>query len=195
MENTRIQKGITMKKVTTFAVSIILLSGCAAIFAATRPLAANTSEPSKALPQSSELQGKIVEETSEKQTENPPATEITLKVPTITQSIYYHKGTVYNEKGRTQIRWDEVENAESYEIEIIKVDGTTKIYTSKTGTLMLYDGDDDFINGCLKVWKDSRLISASVRVRAVGANDQVSSWSEETKIRCNGVHSSLSSVF
>lgn len=42
--------------------------------------------------------------------------------PIITESRFYHSASVASLKNRLQVRWDAVENAESYEIEVVKAD-------------------------------------------------------------------------
>lgn len=109
--------------------------------------------------------------------------ENVLAAPAITESKFYHTGTVASLKNRLQIKWDAVDGAESYEIEVVKADGTTITYTAATNSLLVKN------SACLKVYveKISTWTAATVRVRAV-ASDAVGEWSDAAKIGCDAIH-------
>ena len=114
----------------------------------------------------------------------PSEPEMTvLGTPTITESRFYHNASVSSLKNRLQIKWDAVENAESYEVEVVKADGTTKTYTASSNSLMVKG------NACPKVYVEttSTWTAATVRVRAI-AGDSVGEWSTAAKISCDSIH-------
>lgn len=118
--------------------------------------------------------------------ELPEITETaTLDTPVITKSTYSHNAVLSN---TLQLVWDEVDGAESYEVEITKADGSSKIYAADTPCLLIKAGSDDFITGCPKVYvaETSTWTAATVSVRAL-AGDDASSWSETAKISCNAL--------
>lgn len=111
----------------------------------------------------------------------PEVTEpemIVLGVPAVTEARYYHKGIQ-----RLQIRWDAVDSAESYEVEVTKADGTTDVYTTNSATLFLKNVE------CPRVYieETSTWAAASVKVRAV-CGESVGEWSEAVKIGCDMIH-------
>lgn len=107
----------------------------------------------------------------------------TLGTPTITESRFYHSASVSSLKNRLQIKWNAVENAECYEIELTQADGSVKNYTSSSNTLMVKS------TTCPKVYTESTSTwtAATVRVRAV-AGDSVGEWSAAAKISCDAIH-------
>lgn len=109
----------------------------------------------------------------------------TLDTPVITKSTYSHNAILSN---TLQLVWDEVDGAESYEVEITKADGSSKVYTTTGACLLIKAGSDDFITGCPKVYvaEASTWTAATVRVRAL-AGDDASNWSETAKISCNAL--------
>lgn len=118
--------------------------------------------------------------------ELPEDTETsTLDTPVITKSTYSHNAVLSN---TLQLVWDEVDGAESYEVEITKADGSSKVYTTTGACLLIKAGSDDFITGCPKVYvaETSTWTAATVRVRAL-VGDDASSWSETAKISCNAL--------
>lgn len=111
----------------------------------------------------------------------PDAVE--LGIPVITTARFYHSGSVASLRNRMQISWDDVEGAESYELEVVKADGTIMTYTSTTTSLTQKN------MACPKVYVEatSTWTAATVRVRAV-AGDSVGEWSEAAKIGCDMIH-------
>ena len=100
-----------------------------------------------------------------------------LTTPTITECRYIHSYGYYY-PSRLQIRWGEVEDATSYEIIIKKTNGTERTYTSNYNSLIVNEGEDDFITCCV--------MGGTVKVRAVKGNGSLYSlWTEENTIACN----------
>lgn len=103
-----------------------------------------------------------------------------LSTPKITECRYIHSNVFYS-KSRLQVRWDEVEDATSYEIMVTKADGTSRTYTSNYTSLIVDKNEDDFITGCPK--------PATVKVRAVKDDGALYSlWTEEDDVACNAIH-------
>ncbi len=101
-----------------------------------------------------------------------------VEVPEITQAIYYHGSSFFN-RARLQVRWNEVEGADSYEIKVTKKDGTSKTYTKTSTSLFAYKDHDDFIDGCVN--------GATVQIRSVTEEGLYSGWSDEETVGCNSV--------
>lgn len=106
-----------------------------------------------------------------------------LGVTTITESRFYHSASVASLKNRLQIQWEAVDGAESYEIEVIKADGTVLTYTASSNSLMVKNST------CPKMYVEatSTWTAATVRVRAL-AGDTVGNWSDTAKIGCDQLH-------
>lgn len=113
----------------------------------------------------------------------PEIPESELEAPVITEARFYHSASVASLKNRLQISWDAVENAESYEIEVVKADGTVECYTAVATSLMKKNV------ACPKVYIEatSTWTAATVRVRAI-ACDSIGDWSEAVKIGCDKLH-------
>lgn len=107
--------------------------------------------------------------------------QVELGVPEITEGRYYHS-PVYGDP-YFQIRWDAAENAERYEVEIVKADGTREVYTANTNILLLRDYDCPVVY----VAETSTWTAPTVRVRAM-AGDTYSEWSEAKKAGCDSLH-------
>lgn len=101
-----------------------------------------------------------------------------LTTPTITENRYIH-GRAFYDKDRLQVRWDTVDEADSYEIIVKKKDGTEKTYTSSYNALVINKNDDDFVTGCV--------MGGTVKIRAVKDDAVYSLWTEEDTIACNKV--------
>ena len=106
-----------------------------------------------------------------------------LGVPTVTTAKYVHKTPYYGMKAHLEISWEEVEDAESYEVLITKADGETLSFTTESN--MVFDGNMK----CPRVYieETSTWAAASVRVRAL-AGDAAGEWSEAAKISCDRLH-------
>ena len=115
--------------------------------------------------------------------DTPEEPEATLDTPTITEAKYTHQRPYYGSHPNLRIRWNEVENAESYEVEVTKADGTVNTYTA-TGTSFYSEKVE-----CPRVYVESTSTwaSATARVRAV-SGETTSEWSESVKISCDTLH-------
>ena len=109
--------------------------------------------------------------------------EIELETTEITHSKFTHQCPYYGSHPNLRIRWNAVEDAESYEVEIVKGDGTVNVYTSTNENFYSEKVDcPRAYNEKTHTWE-----AASVRVRAK-AGDKVGNWSETKKISCDMLH-------
>ncbi len=111
----------------------------------------------------------------------PDATE--LGTTTINEARFYHTAPTVSLSNRLQISWDTVDNATSYEIEVVKADGTVVTYTSSSTSLMVTKVE------CPKVYIEATntWAAASVRIRAIAENT-FGDWSPAAKIGCDKIH-------
>lgn len=108
---------------------------------------------------------------------------IELKATKITEAQYVHKVQYYGQQKHLVIRWNAVENAKKYEVQITKADGTTIKYT--TDKTYIYDKAAQ----CPKTYidKSSTWTNATVKVRAVNGIS-FGKWSASVKIGCDKLH-------
>lgn len=106
-----------------------------------------------------------------------------LDTTAITESRFYHSAAVASLRNRLRVTWNAVENAESYEIEVVKADGTVETYTASSNSLMVKNA------ACPKVFIEATntWTAATVRVRAI-AGESAGEWSASTKIGCDKIH-------
>ena len=71
------------------------------------------------------------------------------------------------------VSWDKVENATSYKIEVIKNDGTSKVYETNKSYFYTSRQDEFIMEG---------MDGAKVKVRAYGENDTFGVWSEKKEV-------------
>lgn len=117
--------------------------------------------------------------TLDQDTINDLASKIELvKTPKIEQAMYYHSNVFWNPT-RLQVRWSEVDGADSYEVKVTKKDGTSKTYTTTYTSLVVNEGSDSFITDCIH--------GGTVKVRAIDG-PLYSDWTEAEKISCNSLH-------
>ena len=107
--------------------------------------------------------------------------EIVLDAPVISKAKYVHTVKYYGQHKHLEIAWNEVKNAEAYEVKITKADGTIINYTVDSNSLYKKNVE------CPKVYVDDTWTAASVRVRAV-AGDVYSTWSIAKNIGCDKKH-------
>ena len=124
------------------------------------------------------IKNKIDEMVKDYFNRNPIEVETT-ETPKITQAIYYHKKLFFN-RARLQVQWEEVPEADHYEIRVTKKNGESKIYKDSDTALFVYEGSDDFITECVR--------SGSIEIRAYGKNGVYSAWSDKKTISCNSLH-------
>lgn len=98
-------------------------------------------------------------------------------IPEISYAGYCDKDTVYGAYSVVSVAWSTVSSAESYQIKIIKTDGTSKVYNTKYIVFTEYGENDDFIVDGMK--------EATVKIRALGKNGNCSIWSKEVTLENN----------
>lgn len=106
-----------------------------------------------------------------------------LGVPEVTTAKYVHKTPYYGMRAHLEISWEEVEDAESYEVLITKADGETITYTTTNTSVY------DTAAKCPRVYIEdtSTWASATVQVRAI-KGDIKSTWSDAVNISCDMLH-------
>ena len=112
-------------------------------------------------------------------TDENPSEYAGLNIPEIIEARYYH-----GQYSRLQIRWNEVESADSYEVEIVRADGTKTVYTTISNSLYCTSVE------CPRIYieETSTWASATVRIRALSETDE-SQWSKPISIGCDKLHS------
>lgn len=115
--------------------------------------------------------------------ENPVPKPAPLEIPEISMAKYVHKTPYYGVRKHLEIRWNEVDGADSYEVVITKADGTIEEYTVTSN--MVYDKNAE----CPKVYVEetNTWTSATVKVRAV-FDGVPGLWSDEINISCDKLH-------
>lgn len=143
--------------------------------------------PSVSIPDISDnVEIELPEEFWDKWFDEHPLPEITIKpeAPVISCAKYVHRTYFfYRMPKHLEIQWNEIENADSYEVLITKADGTTLTYEVTDN--LIYDKKAD----CPKIYiEDTHTwTAATVQVRAK-VGDLTSDWSEAVKISCNKLH-------
>lgn len=93
-----------------------------------------------------------------------------LEKPVVKYASYIKRTSRYGTYGCLSVSWDKVDNATSYEVIVIKADGTKKTYTTSYNTLVRANYFDEFL--------DDGMNGATVRVKAYGENETFSLWSD-----------------
>lgn len=93
-----------------------------------------------------------------------------LKKPVVKYASYIKRTSRYGTYGCLSVSWDKVDNATSYEVLVIKSDGTKKTYTTSYNTLVRANYFDEFL-------KDG-MDNATVKVKAYGEDETFSLWSD-----------------
>ena len=97
----------------------------------------------------------------------------------VTEATYHHYRAIWD-RARLQVRWNAVDGAKSYEVKVTKTDGSSKVYTTSSTSLIVYEDSDSFMTDCVR--------SGKVTVRAVGSNGTYGAWSAAKTISCNSLH-------
>lgn len=97
-----------------------------------------------------------------------------LEEPVIQNASYFYKTLRYGTYSCLNIKWDEVENATSYEVKVTKSDGTEKVFSASYPAFITSNYSDDFIS--------SGMDDAVVRVKAYGVDETFSLWSDEVTV-------------
>lgn len=156
-----------MKKIIVILLcASAMLSACAA--------------PEKDVPENSNIEQKDSEhqdnEEEVKQTEE--VEEVIEEIRNLDATFYHQNRPQYYADDHLEVSFDEIKNAEGYEVEISKDANfnNSKIYELERNKLFVYSGkDDEFIPGCVNGYY--------VRARV-----KDSTWSEAVTIGCNALH-------
>lgn len=97
-----------------------------------------------------------------------------LEKPTIQSASYFRKTLRYGTYSCLNVRWDEVENATSYEVKVTKSDGTEKVFSTSYSFFIASNYSDDFLS--------SGMDDAVIKVMAYGENETFSLWSDEMSV-------------
>lgn len=97
-----------------------------------------------------------------------------LEKPTIQSAPYFGKNFKYGTYSCLNVRWNKVENATSYEVKVIKSDGTEKAFSTSYPALIMSNYSDDFVS--------SGMDDAVVKVKAYGEDETFSLWSDEVTV-------------
>lgn len=93
-----------------------------------------------------------------------------LSKPVINNATYIQKTSRYGTYGCLSASWNKVDNATSYEVEVIKSDGTQKTYKTSYAVLVKSNYADEFL--------DDGMDGATVKVKAYGVDETFSLWSD-----------------
>ena len=96
-----------------------------------------------------------------------------LDKPIIEDATYMNKTMGRYSFSYLCVSWDKVENATSYKIEVIKNDGTSKVYETNKSYFYTSRQDEFIMEG---------MDGAKVKVRAYGENDTFGVWSEKKEV-------------
>lgn len=97
-----------------------------------------------------------------------------LEKPVVKYASYIKRTSRYGTYGCLSVSWDKVDNATSYEVIVIKADGTKKTYTTSYNTLVRANYFDEFLADGMD--------GATIRVKAYGENETFSLWSDEVDV-------------
>lgn len=98
----------------------------------------------------------------------------TLDKPVIKYASYIKRTSRYGTYGCMSVQWDKVDNATSYEVLVIKPDGTKKTYTTSYNTLVRANYFDEFLTEGME--------NVAVRVKAYGEDETFSLWSDSKNV-------------
>lgn len=98
----------------------------------------------------------------------------TLTKPAIQKATYIHRTMRYSDYACLSVRWDKVEGAVYYEVEVTKADGTQKTYKTSYTTLIRANYADDFLNDGMD--------DAEVHIKAYGEDETFSLWSDVVEV-------------
>lgn len=97
-----------------------------------------------------------------------------LEKPVVKYASYIKRTSRYGTYGCLSVSWDKVDNATSYEVIVIKADGTKKTYTTSYNTLVRANYFDEFLADGMD--------GATIRVKAYGENETFSIWSDNVVV-------------
>lgn len=97
-----------------------------------------------------------------------------LEKPSVKYASYIKRTSRYGTYGCLSVSWNKVNNAISYEVEVAKSDGTKKTYTTSYNAFVRANYYDEFLSDGLD--------GATVRVKAYGADETFSLWSDNVVV-------------
>lgn len=93
-----------------------------------------------------------------------------LEKPTIQNATHIRKTFRCGVYGCLNVCWNKIENATYYEVDIMKVDGSKKTYTTPCNVLVKSNYCDEFVL--------DGMYGATVKVKAYGEDETFSLWSD-----------------
>lgn len=93
-----------------------------------------------------------------------------LEKPSVKYTSYIKRTSRYGTYGCLSVQWDKVDNATHYEVMVTKTDGTKKTYTTSYNAFVRANYADEFL--------DDGMDGATVKVKAYGADETFSLWSD-----------------
>ena len=97
-----------------------------------------------------------------------------LEKPVVKYASYIKRTSRYGTYGCLSVSWDKVDNATSYEVLVIKPDGTKKTYTTSYNTFVRANYFDEFLADGID--------GATIRVKAYGEDETFSLWSDNVVV-------------
>lgn len=97
-----------------------------------------------------------------------------LEKPSVKYTSYIKRTSRYGTYGCLSVQWDKVDNATHYEVMVTKTDGTKKTYTTSYNAFVRANYADEFL--------DDGMDGATVKVKAYGADETFSLWSDNVVV-------------
>lgn len=97
-----------------------------------------------------------------------------LEKPSVKYTSYIKRTSRYGTYGCLSVQWDKIDNATHYEVMVTKTDGTKKTYTTSYNAFVRANYADEFL--------DDGMDGATVKVKAYGADETFSLWSDEVDV-------------
>lgn len=97
-----------------------------------------------------------------------------LEKPEIQKATYIQNVSKFGTYGCLSVKWDEVENATSYEVEVTKADGNVKTYSTLYNAFVKGNYSDEFLSDGMD--------DAVIKVKAYGEDETFSLWSDGTTV-------------
>lgn len=158
------------KKILVFVLTMVLLTSFSVqAFACTPKLNTSFVQIPKITVKFDEKTEKAIGEAAEKFIEKDA-----LEKTTIQSASYFCKTLRYGTYSCLSARWNEVENATSYDVKIAKSDGTEKVFSTSCSSFIASSYFDDFLS--------SGMDGAVIKVKAYGENETFGLWSDEMSV-------------
>lgn len=97
-----------------------------------------------------------------------------LEKPSVKYTSYIKRTSRYGTYGCLSVQWNKLDNATHYEVMVTKTDGTTKTYTTSYNAFVRANYADEFL--------DDGMDGATVKVKAYGADETFSLWSDNVVV-------------